>query len=156
MIVAAVLELSINLGSLLSIKPMYSWNLSFHVLNVPHSPISVGGSILYWCINLQISLLAQAPSSCILYMCCINGYELWYCSCIEENQKGERDVWLDQHTPTAGHVRHPPASHRRSTARRGVPWYSPPSIANAACKVSPRTFRTPPTKRNAQAASISG
>ena len=45
MIVVAVPELSINLGSLLSIKPMYAWSLSFHVLNVRYSPVNVGGCI---------------------------------------------------------------------------------------------------------------
>jgi len=47
MIVVDISELSINLGSLLSIKLMHAWNLSFHLLNVPHSPISVGGCILH-------------------------------------------------------------------------------------------------------------
>ena len=98
MIVVAVPELSINLGSLVSIKPMYAWSLCFHVLNVPYSPMNVGGCILYPCIlmmlckdepsccasgdvitgqlsqlviNLQTSLVAQWPSPCILYLYCI-------------------------------------------------------------------------------------
>ena len=45
----ALSDFSSNCGSLLSISPMYAWNLYFHSSKVPYSPVNVGGCILYLC-----------------------------------------------------------------------------------------------------------
>ena len=58
----ATSEFSSNCGSLLSINPMYAWNLYFHSSKVPYSPVNVGGCILYLC--MLIRLCAIVPPAC--------------------------------------------------------------------------------------------